>query len=678
MSVGLRVLIVEDEPQDAMLIEHTLRRNGFERLFIERVDTAAGMQAALNRQSWDIILADYALPQFSALGALALLKERGQDTPLIIVSGQIGEMQAVAAIRAGAYDYVSKQHLSSLSPTVERTLREAEIRRERQRAAAAVRAGEARYRAIVEGQTDLICRYLPDGTLTFVNQAFCRFCDRPYHELIGKRYQDQIDLHPDDAVFVLRKRQRLSPQQPTITCWHRTRRPNGEIRWLHWSDHAFYDAEGDLVEIQSVGQDITERMQADAALRQRNQELQALNAIATSIHQALTPTEVAHLALNKTLSVLHAESGCVHLVEESGDRPVLQLIAHCGLTPAAAAMLHSLPLLPPPSYPPDALSSPANVESILAVAHAAVREQEADIPVNLLCAPLRSRDRLLGALSIFKNQEVDNQPTELQLLTTIGYQVGAAIENLRLAQKASEMEVLREVDRLRSELIANVSHELRTPLGLITILCTTLLRDDASFDAQTQREFLRDIEEEARNLEKIVDNLLDTSRLQSGRLRLNKRLTDIGRLIRETLEALQPQLTHHHFVCDLPPQPLVTLADGKRLEQVVRNLISNAIKYSPQGGPITIRVQQRETEIIVRISDRGIGISPEDLERIFERFYRVENENTYNVPGLGLGLSICRSLIEAHGGHIWAESQLGFGSTFTFTLPIETEANSSD
>jgi len=268
----------------------------------------------------------------------------------------------------------------------------------------------------------------------------------------------------------------------------------------------------------------------------------------------------------------------------------------------------------------------------------------------------------------------------VDLLSHIGNQIGVVVENARLVEEASEIGILQELNRLRSELIANVSHELRTPLGLIKVFCTTLLREDVEFDHETQREFLHNIDEETERLEKIVDNLLDLSRMESGRLRLDKHPTDIGRLAREVMDTIEldVQIRQHRFVHDFPSHPLMGTVDAKRIEQVLRNLLSNAVKYSPDGGTITVRGYGDKWQILVEVSDEGIGIPPQDLERVFERFYRVENENTQRVSGAGLGLAVCRGIVEAHGGHVWAESTPGVGSTFYFALPFDKLSETSE
>jgi signal transduction histidine kinase len=229
--------------------------------------------------------------------------------------------------------------------------------------------------------------------------------------------------------------------------------------------------------------------------------------------------------------------------------------------------------------------------------------------------------------------------------------------------------VLRELDRLRSELIANVSHELRTPLGLIRMLSTALLMEEVTFDAETYRQFLNGIEEETDRLEGIVDNLLDLSRMESGRLQLDRHSTDLAKLARDTATAMEIELVGHRLAYDLPDVPPVALVDAKRLEQVLRNLLSNACKYSPASSEIVVRVSQQADEIAICVQDKGIGIPPDELDRIFERFYRADNEVTRRTPGAGLGLSICKWIAEAHGGRIEVQSAPGKGSRFCVILP---------
>ena len=206
-------------------------------------------------------------------------------------------------------------------------------------------------------------------------------------------------------------------------------------------------------------------------------------------------------------------------------------------------------------------------------------------------------------------------------------------------------------------------------MGLIKAFASSLMMEDVDLPPETRLDFVQGIDEEADKLEKIVANLLSVSRVESGRSQLNRRPTDLGQLIRETVAAMDVQSSRHRLVYDLPPEPLLATMDVRSIEQVMRNLLDNAVKYSPEGGTITVHGHRDQAQVLVAVSDQGMGIQSEDLDRVFERFYRVDNEVAQSVGGVGLGLAVCQSIVEAHGGHIWGESTFGEGSTFRFTLP---------
>jgi signal transduction histidine kinase len=239
--------------------------------------------------------------------------------------------------------------------------------------------------------------------------------------------------------------------------------------------------------------------------------------------------------------------------------------------------------------------------------------------------------------------------------------------------------VLREVtketeaERMRAALIATVSHELRSPLTAITGYTDTLLHD-GPWDHDTQREFLEVISVSAGRLSALVDNLLDAATLDSGGLRLQREPVRLERVAEHVLAARR--LLAGACTLHLETRPGLPLADADpiRVEQVLANLVENAIKYSPRGGPIKVRIAtDSDGMLTVSVADHGMGIPPEHLEHLFERFYRVESGGR-SIRGVGLGLYICRSLVESHGGRIWVDSQPGLGSTFAFTLPALTES----
>jgi PAS domain S-box-containing protein len=228
----------------------------------------------------------------------------------------------------------------------------------------------------------------------------------------------------------------------------------------------------------------------------------------------------------------------------------------------------------------------------------------------------------------------------------------------------------RELDQMKSQLLSTVSHELRTPLASIKGFATTLLRQDVEWEEISRREFLSIIDEESDRLSELISNLLDMSRIEAGELGIEPEPIELEPIIQETAAEFQMMTHDHSFLLRLPSSPPRVVADPRRARQVLRNLVENAVKYSPEGGPITISAQTRRDHVEVSVVDQGIGIEPSDLDRIFDRFYQVDSASTRKAGGAGLGLSICHAIVEAHNGQIWAESQPGGGSTFHFTLPL--------
>ena len=419
---------------------------------------------------------------------------------------------------------------------------------------------------------------------------------------------------------------------------------------------------------QALQAEIAERSRAEAEIQRRNQDLAALNMIATTIGQSVGLEQILNDTLASALQVLEIDGGWVQLLDDDG--LTLILAADRGIPTLAGEEIRRIRLSETAAGKRGEMAPVIEIADVLDTVRHKISVSRPDATFTLTGVPIQSKDKVLGVLGSISHGPRGLSPHRVQLLTTIGRQIGIAVENARLAQQAAEVKILREVDRLRSELIANVSHELRTPLGLIKISSSSLLMDDADFDRATQRKFLLNISEESTKLERIVEHLLDLGRIESGRLRLDKQPTDLERLVANTVESMAALSTRHRLTSHFPAEPLVAAVDAKRVEQVLRNLLDNAIKYSPEGGTITVQAYADNAQILLAVSDEGIGIPADEWERVFERFHRVENEITRRMRGAGLGLAVCRGIVEAHGGRIWTESQPGAGSTFCFTLPL--------
>ena len=251
-------------------------------------------------------------------------------------------------------------------------------------------------------------------------------------------------------------------------------------------------------------------------------------------------------------------------------------------------------------------------------------------------------------------------------------QAASVIERARLRRESLQIELLKRTDALRAALLSSVSHDLRTPLSSIKAAASSLLQEDVQWDEEARRSFALAIEHEADRLNRLVGNLLDMSRIEGGALKPEKEWYPVDELIHDVLDHMQPVLQERtvqtHLPDDLPPVEL----DYLQMDQVLTNLIENAVRYTPPESPIEVSAQIDGEQMVISVADRGPGIPQADKERIFDKFYRVlgTQRNAATIPGSGLGLAVSKGLVEAHGGHIWVEDRPGGGSIFRFTLPV--------
>ena len=296
---------------------------------------------------------------------------------------------------------------------------------------------------------------------------------------------------------------------------------------------------------------------------------------------------------------------------------------------------------------------------------------------SLLCVPLIIGDRAIGALSVDHEVPHAFRPEDERLLTIIAAQAAAAIENARLfyelrihvEELRQAYEELQEADRLKDEIIQNVSHELRTPLTFIKGYADLLLDGSMGPLTEPQREAVEIIAEKTNLLSRLVGDIVTLQRIERGSLHFES--VDLVALARISVQGFQTTAVKAglEITLEAPPGPLLAWGDRERLSQVLDNLLHNAVKFSPHGGQITVRLVDAGDHVLVSVRDTGIGIPPDKLDRIFERFYQVDGSTKRRFGGMGLGLAIVKRIVEAHGGRVWAESELGKGSTFYFTVP---------
>jgi two-component system sensor histidine kinase KdpD len=283
--------------------------------------------------------------------------------------------------------------------------------------------------------------------------------------------------------------------------------------------------------------------------------------------------------------------------------------------------------------------------------------------------PLLTSERTVGVIGIHPHQDIRPSPDQEVLMETFASQIALVIERELLDEAAEHTAMLQESERLYTTLLNSISHELRTPIATITGAASSLLDSQMRVDEPARSQLTRDIQDAADRLNRLVENLLDMSRLESGRLKLKLEWCDVGDVISVAVKRLEKCLLDRSLKIDKSANlPLVQM-DFALIEQVLVNLLDNACTYSPSETPIEIQAIHEDGTVSISITDYGPGIPAEDIERVFEKFYRIPGSAT---GGTGLGLSICRGLVEAHGGSLTAENVPGAGARFTIKLPANT------
>ncbi len=402
-------------------------------------------------------------------------------------------------------------------------------------------------------------------------------------------------------------------------------------------------------------------------LQQHNRHIEALNAIAQILSTLPDPSQHLDLVLQRITKIINLDAGMILLLDQSNDR--LTLAAHCKLAKDLQLDLDTFPLKTLQALARRAI----DVREPLMICTDNCDETTTRNALrrvgfyHLMAVPLVTSNAILGVLLVGNTDCDDFIREDLTFFSTVGQQLGLALNNAQLLRSASEMEALREADRLKSGFLAAVSHDLRSPLTAIHTSVESLLDADGVQSATGQEHLLRNIAGQTKRLSQLVDQLLDLSRIDAGALALDCDWAELAVLIDDAITEFERLHTgcciERKLGTDLPLQYI----DPDRFVQVLWNLLENAYKYAPQGSPIQVEAQLIDDEVLISIADRGLGIPREEHERVFQRFYRLDRAHT---KGSGLGLSICRGFVEAHGGRIWVEDREGGGSIFRIALHL--------
>lgn len=416
----------------------------------------------------------------------------------------------------------------------------------------------------------------------------------------------------------------------------------------------------------------------------RNTQLSALLDIVQASTSTLDLAEVGRRLIDRALSASHMDLGGIWLYDDGS----LLSLAQQGYVPDVAANHREILL-------GESLVSSRVIESQEVVYGSAAELSGVDGELaqgvqTVIVLPLLHRGKALGVLHLGTRQARTFGPEDLVFLSAIANAAAVAVQNARLFEEANrQREQLKQLDHEKDEFISIVSHELKNPLASIKGYASLLqrrARKDTALESAVKG--LEVIEQQVNRMSLLLDQLRDVSQIGMDRFMIEAEPLDIVELTQRIALDMQATTTNHRIELDVPETPLMTEADEFRMSQVLGNLISNAIKYSPSGGQIDIVVCRSEDPphrpldlprgnwATVAVTDRGIGIPADVQSRLFERFYRAPNTKG-KISGMGLGLYITREIIQRHGGYMWLESQEGRGSTFGVALRLMTESSSS-
>ncbi|HEY9818276.1 MAG TPA: PAS domain S-box protein [Candidatus Obscuribacterales bacterium] len=521
---------------------------------------------------------------------------------------------------------------------------------DRKRIELELQRSETRYRAIVEDQTEMICRFRPDGSLSFANTAYRRYFNLDTTLLDENAIWQYI---PDDELdFVRTKVLGLTPENPTVTYEHRVQLPDGTTAWQLWTDRAIFDDQGQLLEYQSAGRDITDRKHDEQQLRQVSERLAlALKSGAIGIWEWDLVQD--HLVWDEQMYRLHGRSP---------DDPVKN----------GADWQQNL-------HPEDRQATEVVLKQALQ------GEQEFDATFRIIW-PDGSQHFIKAYGQVQRSSQ--GQPVRMvginfDITKRQKAQERIQVQNDQLSRANLELE---RATRLKDEFLASMSHELRTPLNAILGMSEGLQEDIFGALNPRQQKAIATIERSGQHLLELINDILDLSKIEAGKLELQPSLVSISTLCQASLAFVQEEAMRKHIHLDHRIQGVTSLyADERRLRQILINLLVNAVKFTPDGGVVSLTVTCQSPaqpldlsspsnlstlpSVVFSINDTGIGIAESDRTKLFQPFVQIDSALNRKHTGTGLGLSLVKRLVDLHGGDITVNSTPGQGSCFSVKIP---------
>jgi PAS domain S-box-containing protein len=652
----LRVLLVEDSADDALLLLRALKRGGYD-VFHERVDTAECMRAALEKQDWDVVVSDHAMPTFSAPAALELLRENGwREVPFIIVSGHIGENAAVKAMKAGAHDFIAKDSLARLIPAIERELRDAEERRERRRAQEALREAEEKYRGIFENAVEGIFQTTVDGRFIMANPMMARIYgyDSP-DELVRslQNIEEQLYVEParrNDLIRLMQRDGRVFEFEAQFY------RKDGSKIWVSMNARAVRSDSGEIVSFEGTLEDITERKRAEEELRRSLDRLMALHEAGNLLNSTLEPEEIATRLLGIMRRISGLTAAVISLREDAGQLAVWRSIGLEKLQPTARFA------------PVVKEAQEAALESETSRLFRLDAQGNESVAVGL-CLPLLVRERAVGVLEVYGPEALAENDV-VEILESLTSQAASAFENARLYGELAEREK-RLQDLVGKILVAQeeerrrVAYEVHDGLAQVAAAAHQHLQAFTQYHPPQSEEGRKDLT----RVSELVRQTVGEARRIIANLRPTA-LDDFGlkSAVRLHLDALRAEGWRIEYEETLGDERLPA-ATETAIFRVIQEALNNVGKHAGtnrvdlslercpagrsagEGGRGSIRLT---------VHDYGRGFVPEESSA----------HGTAGGPGERVGMTGMRERVTLLGGDFRVASRPGAGTTVVAEIPL--------